>query len=101
MGCCYRDRLITFDNATGHTHDGTDSTVVDHTDLSNKGTNTHAQIDTAVSNSVSHIAASAPHSGHEETANKNAVSGYAGLDGSGYVASCSARAVGAGAPQSF
>lgn len=66
-------------NGNSHDHSGGDGAQIDHTTLSNIGTNTHAMIDTAVSASTSHIAAAAPHSGHESTANKNATNGYAGL----------------------
>src|SRR3990170_5396569 len=42
-----------------------------HTSLTDKGTNTHTQIDT-------HLGAAAPHSGHEQTVNKNVANGYCG-----------------------
>jgi len=39
---------VAFDNSTGHSHDGSDSTKIDHTDLLTIGTNTHATIDTFI-----------------------------------------------------
>jgi hypothetical protein len=51
------------------------SDEITHQNLQDAGTNDHSAID-------SHLGASAPHSGHEETANKNAANGYAGLDAS-------------------
>lgn len=46
---------------SGHIHNGTDSRKIDHINLNSIGTNTHSQIDTAVTNSTNHIADSASH----------------------------------------
>lgn len=48
-------------NGNTHDHSGGDGAQINHTTLSNIGTNTHAQVDTAVSNSVSHIADTTKH----------------------------------------
>ena len=56
-----------------HTHGTPANPVTTH-----ESTYDHPSYDT-------HVAASAPHSGHEETANKGVANGYAGLNASGYV----------------
>lgn len=51
-------RFVT--NGDSHDHNGGDGAQIDHTTLSNIGTNAHTAIDT-------HIAAASPHSGHATT----------------------------------
>ncbi len=53
-----------------------------HDNLSGAGTNTHAQIDTHLGSTSNPHSVTAAQLGAEETSNKNAASGYPGLDGS-------------------
>lgn len=79
----YSDRIVAMreEGVTGgnnHNHDGTNTAKVDHNNLLNKGSYTHAQID-------QHINAFAPHSGHEVITNKGLPNGYCPLDATGKI----------------
>lgn len=65
--------IITDDTGNSEVDVDISESNIGHQNISGAGTNTHAQIDT-------HLAASWPHSGHEQTANKGVASGYASLD---------------------
>lgn len=60
-------------NSTTNTHNLT--TDIDHTTINNIGSNSHAQIDTAITASTSHIAAANPHSGHVDTTGNETIAG--------------------------
>ncbi|MCP4365268.1 MAG: discoidin domain-containing protein [Planctomycetes bacterium] len=57
-----------------------------HQNLSGAGTNTHAQIDAHISSTSNPHSVTAAQLGAEETANKDAANGYAGLDAIGKLA---------------